>query len=153
MCFLFFYKFLIPHTGHFHCIINLAFFVLNNLGLNFQYFFCTLRNTSSCCFITSVCKALNYFLLLYFCFEHLDLLDQQVMQLDFFLSTLFVISTSCSLNLCVNSLHPKQYVVPSSFPVFVDFIFDYVFFMSYIVGGIFLMKYLTCFNGLEMLHI
>ena len=68
------------------------------------------------CFLTSVCKTLNYFLLLCFCFKNIDLFDLQTTQIDFSLSTMFVIFTSCGLKLCVKSLNPKQYVVPSSFP-------------------------------------
>ena len=68
------------------------------------------------CFLTSVCKTLNYFLLLCFCFKNIDLFDLQTTQFDFSLSTMFVIFTSCGLKLCVKSLNPKQYVVPSSFP-------------------------------------
>ena len=87
--------------------------------------------------ITLVGKTLNYFLLLCFCFKNIDLLYRQTTQLDFSLSTLFVIFTSCGLKLCVKSLHPKQYVVPGLFPIFIGFIFDYVFFI-FCDGKIFL---------------
>ena len=50
------------------------------------------------------------------------------MQLGFSLSTLFVIFTSLGLKLCIKCLHPKQYVVPGFFPIFISFIFDCVFF-------------------------
>ena len=76
------------------------------------------------CFL--ICE--NYFLLC-FCFKNLDLLDWQTIQFDFSLSTLFVIFTSCRLKLCVKSLHPKQYGVPSSFATFTGFIFYCVFFI------------------------
>ena len=62
-------------------------------------------------------------LLLCFYFKNLDLFDRQITQLDFSLSTLFVAFTSCGLKLCVNSLHPKQFVVPGLFPVFYWFYF------------------------------
>ena len=84
--------------------------------------------------MTSVCKTLKYFLFLCFCFRDLDSFDQQTVWLVWiyswiFFSTLFVIFTSSGIKLCVNSLHPKQYVVPGCFPVFVCFIFDCVFFI------------------------
>ena len=120
------------------------------MSLNFQYFFYTSRN-SHAFFITSVCKKLNYFLLLCFCFKNLDLLDLHTTQFDFSLSTLFVIFTTCDLKLWVKSLHPKQYVVPSSFPVFNGFIFDFMHFHIFNVKSIFLTKYLMCFNGIECL--
>ena len=72
-------------------------------------------------------KVLNYFLLLWFCFKNLDLLYQQTTQFDFSLSTLFVIFNSCGLKLCVKSLHPMQYVVPSSFLVLIGFTFNWAF--------------------------
>ena len=78
-------------------------------------------------FITLISKVLNYFLLLCFCFKNLDLFDQQTTQFDFSLRTLFVIFTSCGLQLCVKSLHPKQYVVSSLFPIFISSIFDCIF--------------------------
>ena len=90
----------------------------------------------------------NYFFALYFCFKNLDLLDQQTTQFDFSLSTLFVIFTSCDLKLYIKFLHSKQFVVPSSFPVVIGFIFD---FMLYNVGSIFLTKYLICFDVIEIL--
>ena len=80
-------------------------------------------------FITSVCKTLNYFLLLCFCFKNLDLFDQWTTQFDFSLSTLAC--GLCGLKLCVKSLHPKKYVVPSSSSVFFGFIFDCVFFILF----------------------
>ena len=49
------------------------------------------------------------------CFKILDLLDRQIAQFDFSVSTLFVIFTFCGLKLSVYSLHPKQYVVPGFF--------------------------------------
>ena len=79
-----------------------------------------------------------FFFLLCFCFKNLHLLDQQTTPFYFSLSTLFVIFTSCGLKLLVLSLHPERYVVPSSFQVFLGFIFDRVFFRSYIMGNIFL---------------
>ena len=99
------------------------------MGQHFQYLFYTLRTKSSSFFITLVSKALNYFLLLCFCFKNFNLFDRQTAQLDFSLSTLFVIFTSCGLKLCVKSLHPKQYVVPGLFPIFIGFISDCVFFI------------------------
>ena len=48
--------------------------------------------------------------------KNLDLFDQQT-TLRTSLRTLFVIFTFCGLKLRVKSLHPKQYVVPSYFPV------------------------------------
>ena len=51
------------------------------------------------------------------------------------------------------SLHPKQYVVPISFPAFIGFIFDCVLFMFYNVGSTFLTKYIMCFNGLDGLKL
>ena len=68
-------------------------------------------------------------LLLCFCFKSLDLFDQQTTQFDFSPSTLFVIFTSSGLKLWVKSLHPKQYVVPGCFPIFIGFIFDCVFYV------------------------
>ena len=50
---------------------NLPFFVLTTFGSIFsvsQYLFYTLRNKPSSSFITSVCKALNYFLFLFVVF-------------------------------------------------------------------------------------
>ena len=44
-------------------------------------------------------------------------LDQQTIQFDFSISTLFVFFTSIDLKLSVHSLHPKQYIIPTSFPV------------------------------------
>ena len=44
-------------------------------------------------------------------------LDQQTIQFDFSISTLFVFFTSFDLKLSVQSLHPKQYIIPTSFPV------------------------------------
>ena len=137
MVFVFFTNldFLIPQTGHFHCIIHGLFFVLKIFESKFSVFF-TLYAISLHYFITSICKTLNYFLLLCFYFKNLDLAFLQTIQFDFSLSTLFVVFTSCGLKLCVKSLHPKQYVVPSSFPVFIGFIFYWVFLVSYIVGCI-----------------
>ena len=66
----------------------------------------------------------------FFCFKNLDLFDWQTAQFDFSLNTLFAIFTSCGLKLWIQSLHPKQYVAP----VFIGFIFDFVFFMFYIGG-------------------
>ena len=91
-----------------------------------------------------------YFSLFCFCFKSLDLFDRQTTQLDFSLSTLFVIFTSCGLKLCVKFLHPKQYVVPGLFPIFNGFICDCVFHI-YNGGSIFLTQYFTCFNGIEIL--
>ena len=68
-------------------------------------------------------------LLLFFCFKNLNLFDWQTTQLDFSLSTLFVIFTSCGLKLQVKSLHQKQYVVPGIFLIFIGFIFDCIFFV------------------------
>ena len=117
--------FLIPQTGHFDCLINLLFFVLTIFSI------CSTLDAINfhLIFITSVCKTLNYFLLLCFCFKNLDLFDQQKTQFDFSQSTLFVIFTSCDLKLCVKSLHPKQYVIPGLFPIFIGFISDCVFFI------------------------
>ena len=99
------------------------------MSLSFQYFSYTSRIKSLPYFTTLVSKALNYFLLLCFCFKNLDLFDQQTTQFDFSLSTLFVIFTSCGLKLWVKSLHPKQYVFPGFFPIFIGNIFDCAFFM------------------------
>ena len=71
----------------------------------------------------------RFILLSCFCFKNLDLLDRQTTQFDFSLSILFVIFTPCGLKLLVQSLHPKQYVVPIFFPNFIGFIFDCVFFI------------------------
>ena len=71
--------FLIPQTGHFNCIINLLFFVLTILSI----FFTLDVITFHLIFITSICKTLNYFILLCFCFKNLDLLDRQTTQFDF----------------------------------------------------------------------
>ena len=98
------------------------------MGQYFQYLLCTSRNKSLSYFY-NISKALNYFLLLCFCFKNLDLLCRQTTQLDFSLSTFFVIFTSCGLKLCVKSLHLKQYVVSGLLPIFIDFIFDCVFFI------------------------
>ena len=62
-----------------------------------------------------------------FLFYKLDLFGEQTTQFDFSLSTLFVIFTSCGLKLCVKSLHPKQYIVPGLFPIFIGFISDVCF--------------------------
>ena len=112
--------FLIPQTGHFDCIINLLFFVLTIFSI------CSTLDAINfhLIFITSVCKTLNYFLLLCFCFKNLDLFHQQT-----FLSTSYVIFTSCGLRFCVKSLHPKYYVVPGLFPIFIAFVFDCMFFI------------------------
>ena len=87
--------------------------------------------------------------LLCFCFKNFDRLDRQTAPFDFILSTLFVIFTSGGLKFWVLSLHPKQYIVPSSFPVFIAFIFDRVFFMSYIVGSIFCTIHFKHFDFIE----
>ena len=108
-------------------------------------------------FLKQICMFFNLriiFLLLRFCFKNLASLDRQTTQFDFSLSTFFVNFTSCGLKLHglkIKSLHSKQYVVQSPFPVFIGFIFDFAFFIFYNVGSIFLKKYLVCFNGLEML--
>ena len=117
-------------TAHFACIINLLFCGITIFESIFFSISSTLHTINlHLTFTTLVSKALNYFLLLCFCFKNLDLFDQQTTQFDFSLSTLFVIFTSCGLKLCVKSLHPKQYVVPGLFPIFIGFIFDCVFFI------------------------
>ena len=82
---------------------------------------------------------LDYFLLWCFCFKNLEL--------DFFLSTLFAIFTSWGLKLWVKSLHPKQYVAPSSFPNFIGFIFDCVFFLFCNLVKYFLTTYTLWFGN------
>ena len=117
-------------TAHFACIINLLFCGITIFESIFFSISSTLHTINlHLTFTTLVSKALNYFLLLCFCFKNLDLFDQQTTQFDFSLSTLFVIFTSCGLKLCVKSLHPKQYVVPGLFPIFIRFIFDWGLFI------------------------
>ena len=117
-------------TAHFACIINLLFCGITIFESIFFSISSTLHTINlHLTFTTLVSKALNYFLLLCFCFKNLDLFDQQTTQFDFSLSTLFVIFTSCGLKLWVKSLHPKQYVVPGLFPIFIGFISDCVFFI------------------------
>ena len=76
--------------------------------------------------------------MLCFCFKNLDLFDQQTTQWGFSPSTLLFIFISCGLKLRVKSLHPKQYVVRSLFPIFIGFITGFVFFfvifMFYIIN-------------------
>ena len=116
-------------TAHFACIINLLFCVLTIFGSIFFSISSTLHTINlHLTFTTLVSKALNYFLLLCFCFKNLDLLDSQTTQFDFSLSTLSVIFASCGLKLCVKSLHPILYA-PGLFPIFIGFISDYVFFI------------------------
>ena len=93
---------------------------------------------------------LNYYYYYYFFWcKNLDLLDWQRGHFDFSLSTFFVIFTSCGLKLSVQSLHPKQYVFTISFPVFIGFVFECVFFMPYVVGSIFLTIYFKHFDFIE----
>ena len=104
------------------------FFFSNHFWVNIFSIFSTLYAINlHLTFLTLISKALNYFLLLCFCFKNLDLSDRQTKELDFSLSTFFVIFTSCGLNLWVKSLHPKHYIVPGLFPVFVRFISDCMF--------------------------
>ena len=65
-----------------------------------------------------------------------------------FLQVLF----SLSLKLWVKSLYLKQYVVPISFPVFIGFIFDFVFFMFYIGGNNFYVSHSMRSNFLINYH-
>ena len=65
-----------------------------------------------------------------------------------FLQVLF----SLSLKLWVKSLYLKQYVVPISFPVFIGFIFDFVFFMFYIGGNSFYVSHSMRSNFLINYH-
>ena len=60
---------------------------------NTYAFFCNLKKIFG-----NLCCRWNYFLLFYFCFKNLDLLDWQITQFDFFIDTLFVIFISCGLN-------------------------------------------------------
>ena len=82
--------------------------------------------------MTLVIKALNYFLLLCFCFKNLDWFERQTTQWDFSLSTLFAIFTSCGLKLWVKSLHPKQHLVPSCLPIFIGFVSDTFHFLLFV---------------------
>ena len=66
---------------------------------------------------------MNYILLLCFCFKNLDLFDRQTTHLDFSLSPLFVIFTSCGLKLWVKFLHPQTMHCPKFFSSFYWFYF------------------------------
>ena len=122
---------LIPQTGHFACILTILFFCSNHFWISIFSIFSTLHAINlHLTFIILISKALNYFLLLYFCFKNLDLFDRQTTQLYFCLSTWFVIFISCGPKLWVKSLHPRQYVVPGLFPIFIGFIFTcFLFFV------------------------
>ena len=110
-----------------HFYSNFACFVICK-----NYFLFSIWFENLCCLELFLCVCVC------FCFKNLHLLDQQTTPFYFSLSILFVIFTSCGLKLLVLTLHSEQYVVPSSFPVFIGFIFDRVFFRSYIIGNIFL---------------
>ena len=109
---------LVKHSTHFYFSLILFFEIkINFLETYYLYIFHIFYNKFVCFVIGK-----NYFFLLCFCFKNLDLLDWQTTQFDFSLSTLFVIFTFCGLKLCIKSLHPKQYVVLSSFLVFIGLI-------------------------------
>ena len=55
-------NFLIPHSEHFDCIINLPFFVLKIFEFKFSGFFCTSRNRSACSFVKYISKEKNVLL-------------------------------------------------------------------------------------------
>ena len=116
---------IICHTDQFFFFFCSQYFWVNICSIFSTLYAINLHLT----FKTLVIKTLNYFLLLCFCFKNLDLFDRQKTHLDFSLSTLFVIFTSCDLKLCVKSLHLKQYAVPGLFPIFISFISDCVFFI------------------------
>ena len=100
------------HTMIFHRFYSLKS-VLTFLETCCLCVFCTLSNKYACFVIyrnyflffksTSFDNyfVFELFLLLCFCFKNLDLLDQQSIQFDFYLSSLFVIFTSCGLKLLV----------------------------------------------------
>ena len=81
---------LVKQIVHFDFPLILLNFFENVLPVCFYSFY-----NKFACFV--ICK--NYFLFLCFCFKNLDLFDQQTIQLDFSLSTLFVIFTSFGLKL------------------------------------------------------
>ena len=68
-------------------------------------------------------------MVLCFSFKNINWLHRQTTQFDYSLSTLFVIYTSFGLNLSVKSLHPKQYVLPGLFPIFIGFVSNCAFFI------------------------
>ena len=99
--------FLDPHSAYFDCLINLLLLFQKALSLHFKYFSYTLCNKIPFSFKTYIRKQKNVLVTAHFIFccyvFALEILIYQIdkQQLDFSLSTLFVIFISCDLKLSV----------------------------------------------------